>query len=204
MRTSASDTSVSHLVAMPRSAVSREELNLKQCEQLQNHVTGWRAGGHSAVRLPKPAFKRRRRPARWALGPLPAPHSVMPEQMSFTKAFQSQGAHKGGPCLQPQWEFLSPPPQHWWPLCLRRPVSCLASPRFQDPSSPGLQCEATHQVTRGPHGQLWAVLGARKPTHTAPVESGPPRKPCARSPSSRVVYGHLFVHQMQDIATTPH
>lgn len=72
-------------------------------------------------------------------------------------------------------------------------VSCVASLRIKPPSGHSLRCKATHQVTRGPHGQLWGVSCSTQ-AHA---------KPCAESQRSRVVYGHLYVHRTSvDVSAT--
>lgn len=67
-------------------------------------------------------------------------------------------------------------------------ISYIASLRIKPPSGHSLPCKATHQVTRGPHGQLWGV-SCSTPAHA---------KPCAESQSSRVVYGHLYDHRTSE------
>lgn len=64
-------------------------------------------------------------------------------------------------------------------------ISYIASLSIKPPSGHSLPCKATHQVTRGPHGQLWGVSCSTQ-AHA---------KPCAESQSSRVVYGHLYDHR---------
>lgn len=60
-------------------------------------------------------------------------------------------------------------------------VSCLASLRVEAPSGHRLQSKATHDMTRGPHCQLWVLAAPHKPTHR-PMQSQAPRGSPVLSP----------------------